>query len=560
MISESYGIFERNRYFYGKLLTSQDFITEQNYFNNKRQLLNKMLFGSGIVSGMHVVKVDEQSIGVAAGLAFDFLGREIVISEPIVKKLNTVTGFDSIMQNNNGLISTYLCISYNETETEPIHSISKNALSDENDGPEYNKMLEGYSFYITTDCPSDSLNESEQLALKTVQIISGELSVYIVCPRLVRAGETFYVETHIEKGLVNKFVKLCLDMELSFLSHNDSQKVHIQFDEQQGIQEGDIVMRTKLKANDVMHCEGSIKITNVTATVGSKTIKADIAILTTTIIENSGLALMKAMRELQIQEQCTTLCLAKLNIFASPQYYILESVQNLPFLQNALTPITLSALQIHDGFSGQFENQITEQFSKNTVNTPVQTVKSSGKAEVVIPTGAKKGKIYYSVDIPHNLGIGTVFVTAGSVNKDNCIIFEDNGIFQKDFSYSVKVNKETGMFMIGVQLNCDMPVTVLQFCWEASRFTETENSDRKLVLLPNVYYAGLYESVRFDIDFQNVHELHSGELEWTVHPSNGGTITQQGIFTALGTAGFYEIKVKSISEPDLQATAFVVVQ
>lgn len=29
---------ERNRYFYGKMLTARDFETEQRYFNNKRRI------------------------------------------------------------------------------------------------------------------------------------------------------------------------------------------------------------------------------------------------------------------------------------------------------------------------------------------------------------------------------------------------------------------------------------------------------------------------------------------------------------------------------------------
>ena len=40
--------FERNRYFYGKLLTVRDFESEQKYFNDKSRLLNRLLFGSGV--------------------------------------------------------------------------------------------------------------------------------------------------------------------------------------------------------------------------------------------------------------------------------------------------------------------------------------------------------------------------------------------------------------------------------------------------------------------------------------------------------------------------------
>ena len=74
--------FERNRYFYGKLLSVEDFETEQKYFNDKRRTINRFLFGSGVVCGLGVVEVDDESISVERGLALDFAGREIVLDEP----------------------------------------------------------------------------------------------------------------------------------------------------------------------------------------------------------------------------------------------------------------------------------------------------------------------------------------------------------------------------------------------------------------------------------------------------------------------------------------------
>jgi len=43
-----YGKFQRNRYFYWKLLTSDDFITEQTYFMEKHRRHNRYLHGCGI--------------------------------------------------------------------------------------------------------------------------------------------------------------------------------------------------------------------------------------------------------------------------------------------------------------------------------------------------------------------------------------------------------------------------------------------------------------------------------------------------------------------------------
>lgn len=38
--------FERNRYFYGKLLSVDDFDAEQRYMNDKRRMLNRFLHGA----------------------------------------------------------------------------------------------------------------------------------------------------------------------------------------------------------------------------------------------------------------------------------------------------------------------------------------------------------------------------------------------------------------------------------------------------------------------------------------------------------------------------------
>ncbi len=77
--------FERNRYYVGKLLTSADFAAEQTYFNNKRRFLSSLMFGAGIVCGLGVYNLDDQSIMVESGVAVDGYGREIVLEGSVVK-------------------------------------------------------------------------------------------------------------------------------------------------------------------------------------------------------------------------------------------------------------------------------------------------------------------------------------------------------------------------------------------------------------------------------------------------------------------------------------------
>src|SRR5437868_3364716 len=72
---------DRNRYFYGKLMTVRDFTQEQLYFNAKRWLINRLLFGSGVICGLKVSAVDATSIVIDPGLALDPLGREVTVVE-----------------------------------------------------------------------------------------------------------------------------------------------------------------------------------------------------------------------------------------------------------------------------------------------------------------------------------------------------------------------------------------------------------------------------------------------------------------------------------------------
>src|SRR3954447_18001817 len=75
--------FVRNRYFYGKLLDVHHLEMEQRYLNEKRWLLNRLGFGSGVLCGLEV-DVSGSRVRISPGVAIDGLGREIVVPEPFV--------------------------------------------------------------------------------------------------------------------------------------------------------------------------------------------------------------------------------------------------------------------------------------------------------------------------------------------------------------------------------------------------------------------------------------------------------------------------------------------
>ena len=72
----------RNRYYYGKLLDAYHLELEQRYGNTKRWLINRLSLGSGILCGLDVVAVSNDTrVRVTSGVAIDGLGREIIVPQ-----------------------------------------------------------------------------------------------------------------------------------------------------------------------------------------------------------------------------------------------------------------------------------------------------------------------------------------------------------------------------------------------------------------------------------------------------------------------------------------------
>ena len=72
----------RNHYFFGKILNVGDLEMEQDYGKQKRWLINRLTLGSGVVDGLSV-GVSDGRLTITDGVAFDGLGREIVIPSTV---------------------------------------------------------------------------------------------------------------------------------------------------------------------------------------------------------------------------------------------------------------------------------------------------------------------------------------------------------------------------------------------------------------------------------------------------------------------------------------------
>lgn len=186
--------FQRNNYFYGKLMTVRDFGDEQSYMNEKRQLLNRILSGFGIVCGFEGLSVSAPDGGNVSillptgGVALDCCGREIVVPDGSLKKIvNEKTGSTLTRTEVTGL--RYLYLKFKPCYGEMVHSASNPSSCDE------------------TCCPNRIVEDFDVIASE-----SAPLTTAVVCPDLSGAADSGAAKAAI-KAWIGEEIKKCPDCD-----------------------------------------------------------------------------------------------------------------------------------------------------------------------------------------------------------------------------------------------------------------------------------------------------------------------------------------------------------
>ncbi|MEW6572469.1 MAG: hypothetical protein AB1374_02390 [Bacillota bacterium] len=154
--------FKRNAYFYGKLMTVRDFELEQEYFNEKRFMGNRLVHGQGVVCGLEVESVsfgsgaaaDKLVVTVSAGVALDGCGRELVADRALNGEELEVPGISAL----SGTKKYYLYLKYKETFGEPVPALADASGCDETCC--HSRIFEGFKLLLSDEWPCDEVEDS----------------------------------------------------------------------------------------------------------------------------------------------------------------------------------------------------------------------------------------------------------------------------------------------------------------------------------------------------------------------------------------------------------------
>ena len=583
---------ERNRYFYGKLLTVRDFEVEQNYSRRKSQLLNRLSVGTGVVCGLGVSASDDSTLLIESGMALDYQGRMIVIDEPLLRKLPMLEGHEALSDAE----SAYLCLSYDETDIEPVNAVGANPGEQE----QFNITREGFKLTLTAQAPEfRGLLEAQGRSNVCVLYDSKELTLILSAPEAVCAGEEFSVEILIVKNERTPPVRFDLTGEGAFVDSEDGQ---VKLDYRESPEEKRRVYAANfvLKARRLSDIDSQLfpNGAELNLEVGSHHYKNYVEIEATCRLCRDRIQLERrfavtdSLRK-HLLGQDIPVYLAKLELIRSAGSVFLSSVTNLPFGQRLSREETHTADKTLQTVTASVRN--LEYWQKPDVKPIFQPAAgalhfdfgipspeqydfavSHGTVDLTMPGGLRVNSRVYSEEIPHGLGPGAVDVRlsvefADKKNDDELALYFGNSEVFKGktapaappwVEAAALVYPSRGTMRIGLWLH-DMVegnrLTVHYFAQKPERDTSRLFKGRQVSLSVTPEFARV--SRRGQLHFQaEVSGTEDKTVVWSVKEENGGAIDRNGLYQAPEQAGTYEILAVSGADENVSASAFVIVE
>lgn len=211
--------------------------------------------------------------------------------------------------------------------------------------------------------------------------------------------------------------------------------------------------------------------------------------------------------------------------------------------------------------------------------TLTDSVCSSGSCEIPLGIQAKAGSIFYSDEIMHRLGKGSVCVQLGLEYEEDDrvkgafsqkILYGDPLIFAEEsgrtprFETAVRVNVQNGTFQVGIRLLEATKAVTAALRWFAFRVPEKDHGQAggkakkgSIVVRSSSVVLEPHESVFFDVEFRDMEPV---SCCYEVVESAGGEITADGIYTAPGREGVYEILISCVEDASIYTYAYAVVR
>lgn len=581
--------FERNRYYIGKLLTSTDFQAEQSYFNQKRHFLNRMLYGEGIVCGLGVYNLDDQSIMVDSGVALDSWGHEIVVNNSVMRKLSAIDGFESLNGN-----CALLCLKYREEAVQPVYTVREKESGDDY---QCNRIRESFSLML--------MDEEDAPQISTISPPFLSSGVFYEDAKLT---VTFSVPAHT---CCNSPVRVLLSAN----NHTDtplllSLKTSLQTPallNQDGEHETSIdLQQIKVMPDEPFEKEFWFTASSkpvpeslIIASASSTLLKIDREdhgmtekfLLNFSVEETTPSDLVSrvigsvSMEERQLADIRDFVPIARILLQRTKTTYLIDQICEADVKHYIRLPVSTT---LYEDFVSWFSPTSASMAEKKSEESalPAPTAEKSftpayatGICEIPLGVNARRGETFFSGEIVHGLGKGTVFIQVGfeylqedpKLKADvrntiygNVLLFDEEKPPIVYGDTAVKVMEDRGSFVVAIQLDRDTPHTLATLRWTAVRIPQSSKetklqqmSGKSISAMQPTVVLATRESHYFSVKF---HNMEPCSLTYELTEKGSGEISPDGIYTAPGKEGVYEIRITCTDMPLITTYAYAVVK
>ena len=581
--------FERNRYYSGKMLTSADFAAEQEYGNNKRRFLNSLMFGSGIVCGCNVYSLDDLSVFIESGLAIDRQGREIVIDTSVVKKLSAIPGFEEIDSSQ-----LTLCLRYKEEQVHPVYSINRSGSDSEY---EYNRIQEGYELFLKDTEETRVFFEMESEFLTRDIIYQDEdYEIQLVMPATVCRNRYAKIQLKAKK-MSSSDVAFSFEGRLqtpSFLTTEGNHDLQIALPSMR-LMEGEVISQEYwVFVQDTMAAETSLILKKGTIKIHGeeKEMNSDFSMKIMISDINPRELINREIGKVSLEMQNMGvvqdyICLADISLLRTEGAYIIESIEEKKVKRYIEAPSqSTTRSEYLDFFRGTErlgvalkEDSPADEYRMRNAFADSGMQVATGTIEIPIGGRAKAGEVFYSGEVMHGLGAGTVYVEIGQEYMDedrvkganskstiygNSRLFQEAGKNIPKTEQAVKVLNDKGSFVAAISFAEDTDCLMLSYRWVAVKFANNdkveveENIEKQWIEAetPTVV-LGTRESYFFGVKF---HEMDKCSISYQVTEEDGGEISMDGVYTAPNKEGVFEIMITCIEKPQICTYAYAIVK
>ena len=577
--------FERNRYYVGKLLTSADFQAEQTYNNHKRRFLNEIMLGSGIVCGLGVYSLDDLSIMVDSGVAVDGCGREIAVESPVVRKLSAIEGFEGLETER-----ATLCLRYQEENVHPVYTVRG---QESGESYECNRIREGWQLFLRDSGAVPPIYSPEPEFLAT-SVLYGDEDYIVTCamPAQSPCGATVRLEirvTRLRETAEPLTLKTAVQMP-AFTDENGRHELTLEL--QDLCPETEMVLQRYVKAQAAPVKESVLLADNgnIRVRVGSDERVADenfalrVSVSEATaaqIVDQAAASASLEMRSAAGGQDYVAL--AEIALQRTRGAYLIEELHTTGVRQYIRTTASAALRQELEEWFRPVSAPTAEIPAVQNVVAPAERrgelIYATGVCEIPLGANMRRGQVAYSDEIVHGLGAGTVFVSVGAEyladdpklgNSARNTIYGNVNLFSHEqvtavaAETAVKVMNDRGSFVVAARLLEDSSQVVLPLRWVAILLSGSveESKIQKLAgksiaAVQSTVVLATRESHFFNVRFNNMEPC---TLTYELTEKDSGEITSDGIYTAPGREGVFEIRISCAEFPLISTYAYAVVK